>query len=44
MMKKMMGLAMSSMAALLIMVANSGVGTCSWVVLYEPDVPESLKK
>jgi len=35
---------MSTMAAFLVFVANTGVGTNSSFVSYEPEIPECLKK
>ncbi|MBC7074946.1 MAG: cyclic lactone autoinducer peptide [Syntrophomonadaceae bacterium] len=42
--KKLYTWLISSMAVLLVFFANSGVGPNSVFALYEPDIPESLKK
>lgn len=44
MMNKFFTWTLTSMAAFLVFVANSGVGANSWLFHYEPDIPESLKK
>jgi len=42
--KKLFTWVVSSIAALLVFFANTGIGTNSVFILYEPDIPESLKK
>lgn len=42
--KKLFTLLMSSMAAFLIFFANSGISVNCWGAVYEPDIPECLKK
>ncbi len=41
---KLRNLAMSSIAAALIFIAGTGVSPNSWFIVYEPDIPESLKR
>jgi len=42
--KKLFTWAVSSIAAFLVFFANTGIGTNSVLIFYEPDIPESLKK
>jgi hypothetical protein len=41
---KLRNLAMSAFAAALVFVAGTGVSANSWFIVYEPDIPESLKR
>lgn len=43
MLKKLQIWSLSTLAVVLITVAHSGVGNRSLFILYEPDIPESLK-
>lgn len=43
-MKRLLTCAASCMAAVMVLAAQSGIGTCSWFIFYEPDIPESLKQ
>ncbi len=43
MFRKMMAIMVYAMASVVVFVAYTGVSPNSWFILYEPDIPESLK-
>jgi len=41
--RKMIAITVHAVASMLVFIAQTGVSPNSWFILYEPDIPESLK-